>query len=159
MRWTTALQGRCCHGHTVAPPLSCQPRGTATPPPAMGCYHLTASHGLLLPCHQLWDIVTPLPARPVLFMELLAPTAPTVAEDRCYKVIRSLQEHSRGQMAPPNEAGTSLSCTCHGPSHQEEPGLLQLHVTPPGEKILGKKKCPLVPSASTATQCSSTQPP
>lgn len=156
VRWTTALQGQCCHSPTTAPPLSCEPWGTATPPPAMGCCHLTASHGALPPRHQLWHIVTSLPTRPVLFMELLTPTAPTAAGDGWYKVIKSLKEHSRGQTASPNQAGASLSCTCHG--HTKEPGLVQLHATPAGEKAPGKRSAPLSP-VPAGPPSAPTQPP
>lgn len=144
MRWTTALQGQCCHGPTTAPPLSCQPRGTATPPPAMGCYHLAASHGALPPCHQLWEIVTPLPTRPVLFMELLPPTAPTISGDKVVQGDKVTEGAQQGTNSP-TKSGWDIPKLHMPRSHQEEPGIVQLCAAPPGEKALGKKSVPLSP--------------
>lgn len=128
-----------CRGKTASGEMDNSP----TRPVLPRLHHCPPSHGALPPCHQLWDIVTPLPTWPVLFMELLTQTAPTVAGDRWNKVIKSLKEHSRGQTAPPSQAGTSLSCTCHG--HTKEPGLEQLHATPAAEKAPGKRNAPLSP--------------
>lgn len=135
-------------------PVLQQPHhSSATALPAMGHCHSATSHGVL-PSHcQPWGTATLPPS-----VGHCHPTANQASS--VHGAAHSIStDHSRGQVLQGDKVTEGAQWGTNGhtksgwdipelhvpQSHHEEPGLVQLRATPPGEKAPGKISAPLSP--------------
>lgn len=153
VRWTTALQGQCCHGST-------------TVLPAMGHCHPSTSHGALPPHCQPWGTATLPPA-----VGHCHPTA-NQAGSVHGAAHSNTTNRSRGQVEQGDKVTEGAQ---QGTNSLTKSGwdIPELHMPwshqgawtgaapcdPSWRETPREKKCCFVPSASRATPCPPTQPP